>query len=137
MEKKNNDSDIRTDNPELKPTFFSELTTLINKHSEENDDDTIDWILGDYIVDSIYAYKHALKKIATLNSVHIDLSRGDLYIGLRKTGHGNESIVITSDEGDGYSFLKTGDPVFDEKDLENWIGQLEHVVDYMKTKFNK
>jgi len=42
----------------------------------------------------------------------------------------------TSDEGDGYSFLKTEEP-FNKQDLDNWIGQLEHIVDYLKNGFNK
>lgn len=68
---------------------------------------------------------------------NFDLSRGDLRIKLRKTGHGTDSVIISSDEGDGFSFLKTGDPEFNKKDLENWVSQLEHVVHYMKTEFNK
>ena len=71
-----------------------------------------------------------------MDKKNIDLSRGDLRVELRKCGHSKDSIIISSDEGDGYSFLKTEEP-FDKQDLENWIGQLEYVVDYLKNGFNK
>lgn len=74
-------------------------------------------------------------RVRSLDINKIDFSRGDVRIEFRKCGHSKNSIVISSDEGDGYSFLKTEEP-FDSKDLANWIGQLEHVVDYLKNGFN-
>jgi len=61
----------------------------------------------------------------------IDLGLGDLKIELRKCGNSQDSIIINSDEGDGYSYLKTTE-TYNREDLDNWIAQLEHVVDYLK-----
>jgi hypothetical protein len=66
----------------------------------------------------------------------VDLGIGDLRINLRKCGSSKDSIIISSDEGDGYTFLKTQEP-FGYEDLENWIGQLEYVVSHLKDQGRK
>lgn len=43
-----------------KPTFKSELTTLINKHSLENITNTPDYILADYLLNCLEAFYDAI-----------------------------------------------------------------------------
>lgn len=48
--------------PPVSPlTFEAELTTLINKHSRENDSDTLDYILATYILDALHAFTVATR----------------------------------------------------------------------------
>lgn len=42
--------------------FQKELTALINKHCLENESDSPDFILAEYILDSLDAYNDAVKK---------------------------------------------------------------------------
>ena len=48
--------------PETAPTFFEELTQLINRHSLENGSDTPDFILAGYLIDCLNGY-HAANRI--------------------------------------------------------------------------
>jgi hypothetical protein len=43
------------------PTFEQELTTLINKHSLENQSNTPDYILAQYLQSCLNAYTNAVK----------------------------------------------------------------------------
>ncbi len=40
-------------------TFAAELEMLINKHSKENESDTPDFILAEYILNCLKAFDHA------------------------------------------------------------------------------
>lgn len=42
------------------PTFVQELESLLNRHSIENESDTPDWILMDYIRRSLDAWNNAV-----------------------------------------------------------------------------
>ena len=42
--------------------FSKELISLINRHSMENQNDTPDWILADYIMNCLYTFTVASKK---------------------------------------------------------------------------
>lgn len=42
--------------------FEEALTNLINEHSKENESDTPDFILADYINDCLEAFKYAVRK---------------------------------------------------------------------------
>lgn len=60
----------------------------------------------------------------------------DLILKLRIAGHGDDAIVITTDEGDGYSvscnkeFTDNGTNPTKEQ-YDEWIGQLETIVTYL------
>ena len=43
-------------------TFQKELEQLINKHSLENESDSPDFILAEYLLDALDAYNDAVKK---------------------------------------------------------------------------
>lgn len=60
----------------------------------------------------------------------------DLILKLRIAGHGDDAIVITTDEGDGYSvrcnkeFTDNGiGPT--KENYDEWIGQLETILTYL------
>jgi hypothetical protein len=42
------------------PTFLQELTSLINRHSMENDSDTPDFILAEYLLNCLNTYNQAV-----------------------------------------------------------------------------
>lgn len=42
--------------------FEKELQELINKHSIENESDTPDWILTEYIINCLKSFKYAVRK---------------------------------------------------------------------------
>ena len=46
------------------PDFRSELCDLLNHHSAENRSDTPDWILRDFICDSLRAFDKAVRQRA-------------------------------------------------------------------------
>ena len=45
--------------------FTNDLTNLINTHSLENDSDTPDFILSEYLVGCLQAFNHSAKDQAT------------------------------------------------------------------------
>jgi hypothetical protein len=62
----------------------------------------------------------------------------DLDLKLRIMGQAHHSLHIDTDEGDGYTFIRThiGLPELEPKPhhYEEWVGQLEYIVDWMKDK---
>ena len=42
-------------------TFREELTELVNKHSLENESDTPDFVLAQFIIDSLFAFDQSTK----------------------------------------------------------------------------
>ena len=46
-----------------KPTFESELTDLINRYSKENESDTPDWIIANYLCNCLKSFNSATKTI--------------------------------------------------------------------------
>ena len=51
----------RSNKPTPTPTFELELTRLINKHSLENQSNTPDFILAEYLVASLEAFNYSVK----------------------------------------------------------------------------
>lgn len=45
-----------------KPTFRKELTSLINKYCKENESDTPDFLLAEYIDDMVEVYTSVIRK---------------------------------------------------------------------------
>jgi hypothetical protein len=41
-------------------TFLKELTSLLNKYSKENESNTPDWILADYLQNCLKSFNHAV-----------------------------------------------------------------------------
>lgn len=57
----------------------------------------------------------------------------DLILELRIAGNSEESITIDTDEGDGYTLVtNSNSQVPENQHYEEWIGQLEHVIDILK-----
>ena len=42
-------------------TFRDELMELVNKHSRENESDTPDFVLAQFIIDSLFAFDQSVK----------------------------------------------------------------------------
>ena len=53
--RKGEPSVIRREEKETKETLTSELTSLINRYSRENDSNTPDWILANYMMNCLRA----------------------------------------------------------------------------------
>jgi hypothetical protein len=52
-------------------TFEKELTSLINRHSKENESDTPDYILARYLIKCLDAFNTSVKKRDTWHSINI------------------------------------------------------------------
>lgn len=48
--------------PDELPPFTKELEALLNRHSKENDSDTPDFILAEYLIKCLDAYEIAIEK---------------------------------------------------------------------------
>jgi hypothetical protein len=83
-----------------------------------------------------------MKHISQIHSEFMKLSKlkfdgrimnVDLILELRIAGNSEESIRIDTDEGDGYTFFTNNNSQEPENQhYEEWIGQLEHIIDILK-----
>ena len=55
----------RTQRGGLMTDFKTELTELINRHSRENDSNTPDWILAQYVLGCVFAFNQAVQQRET------------------------------------------------------------------------
>lgn len=51
-----------SDNPEEPPTLVEELRALLNRHSAENESDTPDFILAEFLLGCLNAYDTAIRR---------------------------------------------------------------------------
>lgn len=83
-----------------------------------------------------------MKHISQIQSEFLKLSKMkfdgqimnvDLVLQLRIAGNSEESITISTDEGDGYTLMTNNKSQVPEKQhYEEWIGQLEHIIEILK-----
>jgi hypothetical protein len=64
-----------------KSRFHQELEDLINRHSKENDSNTPDFILAEYLVQCLNAYEWAVKKREAFSKNEVvPISNADIAI---------------------------------------------------------